>query len=227
MRLAVRGPDLFAEDRESDLYAAIDCVTKKIEQQIRKRHSKRKAAQTQSRRPQQTHPAGSRIWNDSSRPHHFARHRAAHRKRRGVVSGNHIRAVGPWTDLQPHTNEKILDLGEVILLPGLVNAHCHLDYTDMAGQLPPPKTFTDWIRVYHSPPRPAGVTPNMRARGCNGAHMLLKTGTTTVADIEADARIAAGNVGRHAAARFFISGNDRHPRAARPEGNFARGHRKN
>lgn len=44
MRLAVRGPDLFAEDRESDLYLAIDRVTKKIEQQIRKRHSKRKAA---------------------------------------------------------------------------------------------------------------------------------------------------------------------------------------
>ena len=40
MRLAVRGPDLFAKDVESDLYAAIDCVTKKIEQQIRKRHGK-------------------------------------------------------------------------------------------------------------------------------------------------------------------------------------------
>jgi putative sigma-54 modulation protein len=43
IRLAVPGPDLFAEDVESDLYAAIDVVTKKIEQQIRKRHSKRKA----------------------------------------------------------------------------------------------------------------------------------------------------------------------------------------
>jgi putative sigma-54 modulation protein len=42
-RLGVRGPDLFAEDVESDLYAAIDKVTKKIEQQIRKRHNKRKA----------------------------------------------------------------------------------------------------------------------------------------------------------------------------------------
>jgi len=40
MRLGVRGPDLFAKDIESDLYAAIDAVTKKIEQQIRKRHSK-------------------------------------------------------------------------------------------------------------------------------------------------------------------------------------------
>ena len=37
------GPDLFAEDAETDLYAAIDLVAKKIEQQIRKRHSKFKA----------------------------------------------------------------------------------------------------------------------------------------------------------------------------------------
>jgi putative sigma-54 modulation protein len=43
MRLSIRGPDLFAEDRESDLYAAVDRVTKKIEQQIRKRHNKQKA----------------------------------------------------------------------------------------------------------------------------------------------------------------------------------------
>lgn len=43
MRLAVPGPDLFAEDCEGDLYAAIDLVTKKIEQQIRKRQSKYKA----------------------------------------------------------------------------------------------------------------------------------------------------------------------------------------
>jgi putative sigma-54 modulation protein len=43
IRLGVRGPDLFAEDREEDLYAAIDVVCKKIESQIRKRHSKAKA----------------------------------------------------------------------------------------------------------------------------------------------------------------------------------------
>ncbi len=43
MRLSVRGPDLFAQDREEDLYKAIDLVAKKIEQQIRKRHNKVKA----------------------------------------------------------------------------------------------------------------------------------------------------------------------------------------
>ena len=43
IRLGVRGPDLYAEDHDGDLYAAIDKVTKKIEQQIRKRHNKHKA----------------------------------------------------------------------------------------------------------------------------------------------------------------------------------------
>jgi putative sigma-54 modulation protein len=43
IRLSVRGPDLFAEDAEEDLYVAIDKVAKKIEQQIRKRHNKVKA----------------------------------------------------------------------------------------------------------------------------------------------------------------------------------------
>jgi len=43
VRLSVRGPDLFAEDREEDLYKAIDLVIKKIQQQIRKRHNKLKA----------------------------------------------------------------------------------------------------------------------------------------------------------------------------------------
>ena len=40
MRLSLPGPDLFAEVVESDLYAAIDLVAKKIEQQIRKRQNK-------------------------------------------------------------------------------------------------------------------------------------------------------------------------------------------
>ncbi len=43
IRLSLPGPDLFAADVESDLYAAIDLVAKKIEQQIRKRQNKRKA----------------------------------------------------------------------------------------------------------------------------------------------------------------------------------------
>lgn len=48
MRLSVPGPDLFAEDRESDLYAAIDLVAKKIEQQLRKRRDKIKTRRTKT-----------------------------------------------------------------------------------------------------------------------------------------------------------------------------------
>jgi putative sigma-54 modulation protein len=43
IRVTEPGPDLYAEDAETDLYAAIDLVAKKIEQQMRKRHSKFKA----------------------------------------------------------------------------------------------------------------------------------------------------------------------------------------
>jgi cytosine/adenosine deaminase-related metal-dependent hydrolase len=100
-----------------------------------------------------------------------------------VISGNRIRSVGSWLDLRPQANEKPLDLGDVILLPGLVNAHCHLDYTDMAGMLPPPKTFTDWIPLILSAKSGWGYSDYLHS-WLNGARMLERTGTTTVADIE-------------------------------------------
>lgn len=43
IRIGVRGRDLYAEDMEADLYAAIDLTVKKLEQQLRKRHNKVKA----------------------------------------------------------------------------------------------------------------------------------------------------------------------------------------
>ncbi|MEI8289662.1 MAG: amidohydrolase family protein [Verrucomicrobiota bacterium] len=100
------------------------------------------------------------------------------------IDGNTIRAVQPWRDLRPHLREAALDLGEVILLPGFVNAHCHLDYTDMSGELPPPKTFTDWIAAITA--HKTGWSYSDYARSwLRGAQQLLLTGVTTVADIEA------------------------------------------
>ncbi len=40
----------------------------------------------------------------------------------------------------------ILDLGDSILMPGLVNAHAHLDYAAMRGGLSSRDGFTAWIR---------------------------------------------------------------------------------
>ena len=99
------------------------------------------------------------------------------------VVGNKIRAVLPWRELRSDQREKAIDLGEVILLPGLVNAHCHLDYSDMAGELPPPKTFTDWIRAITAF-RDDWSHSDYARSWSRGAHQLLWFGTTTVADIE-------------------------------------------
>jgi cytosine/adenosine deaminase-related metal-dependent hydrolase len=99
------------------------------------------------------------------------------------VEGGQIRDVRPWKGISPPAGEKIQDLGEVILLPGLVNAHCHLDYTDMAGALPPPKIFTDWIAAIIEHKTGWGYSDYARS-WLHGAQQLLQTGTTTVGDIE-------------------------------------------
>ena len=99
------------------------------------------------------------------------------------IVGNKIRSVAPWRDLRPHLTGKVRNLGEVILLPGLVNAHCHLDYTDMAGQLPQPKNVTDWIGSMIAAKSGWGYSDYARS-WVRGAHQLLRTGTTTVGDIE-------------------------------------------
>jgi cytosine/adenosine deaminase-related metal-dependent hydrolase len=101
-----------------------------------------------------------------------------------LISGNRVAAVGRWRDLSRNAASSAVDLGPVILLPGLVNAHCHLDYTDMAGQLPPPKKFTDWIPLMLAAKAEWSYTEYARS-WLNGARMLVQTGTTTVADIEA------------------------------------------
>src|ERR1700743_3729989 len=64
-----------------------------------------------------------------------------------LISGNRITRVGPWKDFSAGEADAVVDLGETILMPGLINAHCHLDYTDMTGEIPPQKSFTDWIRL--------------------------------------------------------------------------------
>lgn len=101
-----------------------------------------------------------------------------------VVFAKKIQAVVPWRQLKHKVHSKVFDLGEVALLPGLINAHCHLDYTGMAGELSPPKMFTDWIAQIAAA-KAAWSYFDYASSWLNGAHMLLKSGTTTVADVEA------------------------------------------
>jgi cytosine/adenosine deaminase-related metal-dependent hydrolase len=100
-----------------------------------------------------------------------------------AISANRVASVGRWREMDRETYQPIVDLGEAILLPGLVNAHCHLDYTDMTG-LPPQKQFPDWIKGLLALKAAASYT-DYAAAWLRGAQMLLRTGTTTVGDIEA------------------------------------------
>jgi aminodeoxyfutalosine deaminase len=101
-----------------------------------------------------------------------------------VVSGSRIVAVGDWRALRSEFSGNVCDLGETILLPGLVNAHCHLDYTHMAGLFPPRKSFCDWIKLITTE-KAQWTYSDFAESWLGGAKMLLRTGTTTVADIEA------------------------------------------
>ena len=104
----------------------------------------------------------------------------------GVVNvrGRQIVSVGRWSDLPPGERVEVIDLGESVLLPGLVNAHCHLDYTAMAGKLLPPRRFSDWVQSLVSL-KATWTEEDFSASWITGAEMLLRTGTTTVLDVEA------------------------------------------
>lgn len=100
------------------------------------------------------------------------------------VSRGRIAAVGPWSQLRREKHRQVVDLGDAILLPGLINAHCHCDYTDMAGLISRRSSFSDWIKAI----------VNLKAQWSyaefaqswvRGARQLLQSGTTSVVDIEA------------------------------------------
>lgn len=101
-----------------------------------------------------------------------------------LIKGNRIASIGFWKHLPASKQGEAIDLGNSILLPGLVNAHCHLDYTDMAGRVPPQKSFTDWIKLITSAKSEWNYS-EFAESWLRGARMLVRTGTTTVADFEA------------------------------------------
>lgn len=68
-------------------------------------------------------------------------------------------------------------------MPGLVNAHCHLDYTRMAGMIPPRKSFADWIKAINGI-KGSWTDANYQESWSEGARQLLHSGTTTVANVE-------------------------------------------
>ncbi len=99
-----------------------------------------------------------------------------------AITGGRISAVGPWQRLASRGDDCV-DLGEVILLPGMINAHCHLDYTHMAGEIAAPRTFTGWLKLITAN-KSGWLYSDFAASWITGAKMLLRNGTTTVGDVE-------------------------------------------
>ena len=102
-----------------------------------------------------------------------------------AVSGSRITNVGKFSDISAtNSGEQIVDLGEQALLPGLINAHCHLDYTCLRGKIPPPKSFTEWIRAINA--EKANLSPENYIGSINdGFAEATRFGTTTIANLTA------------------------------------------
>jgi cytosine/adenosine deaminase-related metal-dependent hydrolase len=112
----------------------------------------------------------------------------------GVARGR-FAAVGRRRDFRG----RCTDLGECVLLPGLINAHCHLDYTDMAGAVPLRDSFTQWITDITALKR-TWTAPQFAVSMCNGLIAASRSGTTTLCDMAA----VAGNMGLAAASPMRV-----------------------
>jgi cytosine/adenosine deaminase-related metal-dependent hydrolase len=77
-----------------------------------------------------------------------------------------------------------VDFGNAVILPGLVNAHTHLDLSGMRGEVPPGPDFVGWLRgvIDHRRRRSTeDATREVRA----GLDECLRFGTTLIGDITA------------------------------------------
>jgi len=98
-----------------------------------------------------------------------------------VESGRIVRVESGSRNPDPGSR----DLGNVVLMPGLINAHIHLELSWLRGRVPPASRFTDWVkqlmagrRGVERPDDPA-VLEAMHA----AIRELRATGTVAVGDI--------------------------------------------
>jgi cytosine/adenosine deaminase-related metal-dependent hydrolase len=101
-----------------------------------------------------------------------------------AVSGNRIVDVGRFDDVKARNAGSTVDLGEQALLPGLINAHCHLDYTCLRGKIAPQKSFTDWIRAINAQKLELSAEDYVASIN-EGFEEAKKFGTTAIANLTA------------------------------------------
>lgn len=92
---------------------------------------------------------------------------------------------------------RVHDLGDVCLMPGLVNAHAHLELSEFQGLIPGELGFGAWVGKLLQVKAERGAASLERGAE-SGLNVALRSGTTTVGDIASTpATLAAiGRLGR-------------------------------
>jgi cytosine/adenosine deaminase-related metal-dependent hydrolase len=100
-----------------------------------------------------------------------------------AVEDGRIVAVGTAIDLgERYSGARVVDLGQRALLPGLVNAHTHLELTHHAGHLPDNLPMIEWIYPLVSYSRTRTPEDFERAAYA-GVEMLRASGTVAAGEI--------------------------------------------
>jgi cytosine/adenosine deaminase-related metal-dependent hydrolase len=101
-----------------------------------------------------------------------------------VAEHGRISRVVPWQGVSGNQEAEVVDWGSAVIIPGLVNAHSHLELTCFHGQLKEFSRFTEWamelIRRRRKWSREDYLTSVKR-----GAEESLASGTTLLGDISA------------------------------------------
>lgn len=104
-----------------------------------------------------------------------------------AVAGGRIVGLGPRGS-QP--KGVIHDLGDATIIPGLINAHAHLELGCYAGVLPP-SALWDWLARLVQLRRAPGAAEREAQAVAEGAAASLAAGVTCIADISREAIHAA------------------------------------
>jgi cytosine/adenosine deaminase-related metal-dependent hydrolase len=101
-----------------------------------------------------------------------------------AIDGRKILAVGQRVDLLDRlTDAHVLDLGDAAILPGLVNAHSHLELTAMRGFLDAEDTnFAAWLRKLTAARGQLMTPDDLYVSAAWGACEAARAGITCVGD---------------------------------------------
>jgi aminodeoxyfutalosine deaminase len=99
-----------------------------------------------------------------------------------AIDGDRILAVGKSAEIRAAHPGEVRDLGDRVLAPGLINAHCHLDLTRLRGEVEWRGSFIEWALQLVAAKKLHSEKDYLSAYAM-GMDQLIRSGTTTVIDI--------------------------------------------